>query len=161
MPSPQQNLHQLIENASHLSLATLNDQQQPESSLAPFVYAAPYFYVFTSGLSSHTQNLQRHPQDASLMIHSELNLENAFAITRVSYQVKACEIHDTEQRQAILASFAEKFGEIIQLLASLPDFVLFALQPQNGSFVQGFGQAFDIDSQGKLQAKRPDKEKRP
>ena len=37
-----------------------------------------------------------------------------------------------------------RFGQVMQLLESLPDFHLFELQLQGGRYVRGFGQAYDL-----------------
>ena len=38
----------------------------------------------------------------------------------------------------------ERFGNVVGVLRSLPDFVLFQLKPKSGRFVTGFGQAYDL-----------------
>jgi len=38
----------------------------------------------------------------------------------------------------------DRFGEIIDGLSQLQDFVLFNLKPEQGLFVKGFGQAYQV-----------------
>jgi hypothetical protein len=46
--------------------------------------------------------------------------------------------------EEVLAQFETRFGQMVGLLKSLPDFQLFNLQPQSGSLVIGFGQAYEL-----------------
>ena len=47
----------------------------------------------------------------------------------------------------ILSHFRQRHGEIIDLLTSLPDFLLFELEPESGTFVKGFGQAYRVNAE--------------
>ena len=44
-----------------------------------------------------------------------------------------------------LNALQNKFGNVVGLLRTLPDFHLFALQPTGGRYIVGFGRAFTID----------------
>ena len=70
---------------------------------------------------------------------------NPFARKRVSLRGKA-EIVAREVKLYgdVLSEFRRQFGEIMQLLESLPDFTLFRIRLESGSFVRGFGQAYAL-----------------
>ena len=38
-----------------------------------------------------------------------------------------------------------RFGKTLELLRTLPDFLLFRLNVENGSFIKGFGQAWSLE----------------
>ena len=46
--------------------------------------------------------------------------------------------------QQVVGQMKERFGEIIDGLSQLEDFVLFNLKPESGLFVKGFGQAYQV-----------------
>jgi len=70
---------------------------------------------------------------------------SCFARTRVSYQCDALVVSpDNHSYNKLLDAMQERHGKMIGLLRTLPDFVLFRLQPKTGQFVMGFGQAFHL-----------------
>ena len=54
---------------------------------------------------------------------------------------------DTEQWTEIVDRFQARFGEIIAMLRSLPDFRIFQLTPKSGRFVLGFGAAYAVEGE--------------
>ena len=54
-------------------------------------------------------------------------------------------MRDTEEYDAGLECLAVDHANMIAMLRTLPDFRLFALLPEQGSYVVGFGKAFDVD----------------
>ena len=54
---------------------------------------------------------------------------------------------DNEEAQAALVDYEVRFGKMVGLLKSLPDFQLFKLQPQAGSLVIGFAQAYTLSGE--------------
>lgn len=139
---PRQLFFGLLEKTNVLSLATINEQQLPEVSQTPFLYSDNKIWVYTSSLSSHTNNMLTRPV-ASVMVSDEQPQTNPFAIVRASIH---CRVEVVPNKQeSILNLLEEKLGETVSLLRQLPDFHLLALIPQTGRFIQGFGQAFDIN----------------
>ncbi|MEB3313461.1 MAG: hypothetical protein VKL98_04885 [Cyanobacteriota bacterium] len=53
----------------------------------------------------------------------------------------------TEPWDAIAQGFEDRFGEVVALLRSLPDFQILRLRPLGGRFILGFGAAYEVDSQ--------------
>lgn len=43
-----------------------------------------------------------------------------------------------------MAQYRDRFGTMVDLLESLPDFQLFELSPTSGQLVLGFGQAHEL-----------------
>ena len=52
---------------------------------------------------------------------------------------------DSEHWPGFLSEFKQQYGEIIDLLDSLPDFTIFKLRPQQLVLVKGFGDAHQIE----------------
>jgi putative heme iron utilization protein len=137
----------LPEQVQSLLLSTVNEDNTPHASYAPYVMDADYrFYVFTSGLSSHTQNLLRTKQASILIIEDETTAQQIFARQRINYDCRATVLERNSTEWDIVADqFEARFGEIIQMLRTLGDFQIFQLAPSAGRFVMGFGAAYRIN----------------
>lgn len=131
-----------------LILAT--HSSRPLASYAPFIEDEHgRFYLLLSGLAAHSANLQLHHGNRShmsvLLIEDEQASRNLFARRRLTY---FCEVdiwtREHPQWQNRIDNFQEKFGKTIDVLAGLNDFNLYCLTPKDGSYVRGFGQAYEI-----------------
>lgn len=130
-----------------LMLSTVTPEGQPQASYTPFVMGRDRtFYIFVSGLSSHTQNLQKTPQAGILLIEDETQATQIFARRRLMYDcvVNLIDRHDP-QWSGLADQFKQRFGNLVDMLRQLPDFQIFRLMPQGGRFVVGFGAAYDIN----------------
>lgn len=130
-----------------LMLSTVSPSGVPHASYAPYVMDADYqIYVFTSGLSAHTDHLHRTGLASVLLIEDEAEAPQVFARQRISYDCRATLLpRGTKDWEPIADRFEQRFGDIIQMLRSLEDFQIFCLSPQTGRFVMGFGAAYAID----------------
>jgi len=136
----------LIETAEGAHLATLGESAGPEASYAPCAWHDGDCYLFLSALSRHTANLRRDPRISLMLLEETGKASNPFARQRVSLQGRVTSVgRDSDLYDAVLAEFHRRFGEVMQLLESLPDFTLFRVGLEAGSFVRGFGQAYALD----------------
>lgn len=133
-----------------LVLSTANSQGIPNASYAPFVVDESHnFYIYVSGLSTHTQNLQVNPQASVLFIEDEAQSQQIFARRRLTFNCNATFVErESEQWLKIINQFSAKFGDIIKLFRDLPDFRIYQLTPQDGRFVIGFGAAYQVNLAG-------------
>jgi heme iron utilization protein len=127
-------------------LSTVDAEGLPNASYTPFVMdAEKRIYIYVSGLATHTKNIYANPRVSVLFIEDETQTKQIFARRRLSFD---CEpnllVRDTPQWLGIIEKFQEKFGGIIEMLHSLPDFRIFQLTPTSGRFVIGFGAAYQI-----------------
>lgn len=131
-------------NSTHtLSLATLSEDRLPEASLVPFLYYDDQFWIFVSQLSSHTQHLLKQRKGSALIYANEAEPKNYFSIERVSFLFDVAV--EEKNREQILDLMSAKLGDTVSLIRQLGDFYLLSLRPQQGRFIAGFGQAFDIE----------------
>ena len=134
----------LRQSTSSVQLATINRDNLPEASYAPCVWYEGDCYLFLSGLSSHTDNLENNP-GISLLLLEEGSPANAFARKRASLHGSARVIgRDEETFDRVMRVFHESFGKVMQIIEPLPDFRLFRVSLEAGSFVRGFGQAYAL-----------------
>lgn len=130
-----------------LLMATVSADGTPEASYAPFVRPDDNcFYVYVSGLSRHTGNLDTTQRASVLFIEDERDVKQLFARTRLTFDCRAELIErENERWQAVMDMFQGSFGNVIELIRPLTDFKLFRLCPQSGIYVKGFAQAYRVN----------------
>ena len=141
-----------------LQLSTLTAEGKPNGSYSPFVAdELGNFYIFVSQLASHTQDLLVNPQASILLVQDEVEARQIFARRRISYQ---CDVEIVEQDSVdyvpMLDAMEKRFGNVMQLLRTLPDFILFRLKPYQGQYVKGFGKAYKLMGDGLLELEHID-----
>lgn len=127
-------------------LSTVDAEGLPNASYTPFVMdEKKRIYIYVSGLATHTKNIYTNPQVSVLFIEDEAQTKQIFARRRLSFDCQTNLLtRDSSEWLEIVEKFQEKFGEIIEMLRSLPDFRIFQLTPISGRFVIGFGAAYQI-----------------
>jgi hypothetical protein len=137
----------LVASQQTLLLSTASTDGVPDISYAPFVRDQEgIFYIYVSAMACHTVNLLNNPLASLLFISPESESRNLFARERA---VLNCSVKEISRDEAIYADrllgLQDQFGEVVSVLRSLPDFHLFALRPEAGRYVVGFGRAFTIN----------------
>lgn len=128
-----------------LQLATVDADGRPNVSYAPFVQNQDGYFVLISEIARHARNLQVNPNVSLMMIEDEESSKQLFARKRLTFDAVASVVErDSEQWKQVIAQMTERFGEIIDGLSQLQDFVLFNLTAEKGLFVKGFGQAYQV-----------------
>lgn len=128
-----------------LQLATVDAEARPNVSYAPYVQNQEGYFVLISKIARHARNLLENPNVSLMMIEDEESSKQLFARKRLTFDAVANVVErDTEMWQQVVGQMKERFGEIIDGLSQLEDFVLFNLKPESGLFVKGFGQAYQV-----------------
>lgn len=128
-----------------LQLATVDKEGKPNVSYAPFVLQEDGYYVLISEIARHARNLAENPAVSLMMVEDEDTAKQLYARKRLTFDANVEVVErDTEKWNAAIAGLKERFGEIIDGLSTLQDFKLFRFIPQQGLFVKGFGQAFQV-----------------
>lgn len=140
-------LQKLLASQQTLLLSTATVTGIPGMSYAPFVRdESGCFYILISELAAHTDNLFTNPRASVMFIRPESESNNLFARERAIFDCTVKEIDRTDDCYSTqLAALQNQFGEIVGVLRSLSDFHLFALYPESGRYVAGFGQAYTIN----------------
>ncbi len=128
-----------------LQLATVDENGRPNVSYAPYVQNQDGYFVLISEIARHARNLQVNPSVSIMMIEDEGSSKQLFARKRLTFDaIESVVQRDSEQWNLVIAQMQERFGEIIDGLSQLQDFVLFNLKAEQGLFVKGFGQAYQV-----------------
>ncbi len=130
-----------------LHLATLGSDGMPHASYAPFALDEQGYYILISELAQHTQNLLANPRASLLLSDDEQDTREMLARRRLTFNATAVELkHGSAAWDQGIACLRARLGERIESLAAMADFHLFRLEPSNGLFVKGFGQAYRLPS---------------
>ncbi|TBR38247.1 heme utilization protein HutZ [Marinomonas agarivorans] len=128
-----------------LMLSTIDSENIPHASYAPFGIYQQHLYIFVSQLASHTQHLLQSKTASVLIIEDEAASDDVFARKRLSYQVSVIALERSDSLwTSIIDSMKQRFGDNMDVLSQLGDFILFQLTPVSGRYVKGFGKAYDL-----------------
>ncbi|PTO71171.1 heme utilization protein HutZ [Vibrio splendidus] len=128
-----------------LQLATVDEEGRPNVSYAPFVQNQEGYFVLISDIARHARNLKANPQVSLMMIEDEESSKQLYARKRLTFDAQASVVErETELWTQVIGQMQERFGEIIDGLSQLQDFSLFNFKAENGLFVKGFGQAYQV-----------------
>ncbi|MGI9290535.1 MAG: HugZ family protein [Gammaproteobacteria bacterium] len=136
----------LINNCQSLIIATTSGNSS-HSSYVPFIWANKKAYILVSALAEHTGNLKNTNKNriGCMLIEDESAAAQIFARRRLMFKSTVAEIdRAADQWPVLIGKFKQRYGEIIELLESLPDFTIFELEPEQIVLVKGFGDAHDI-----------------
>lgn len=149
LKNTQVELQNFLKSLKTVQLATLDRNHLPEASYAPYVRYENAYYLFLSDLASHSINLKLNPATSLLFIEDESNSRNLFARRRVILRGEAITIgRETQTYAAVLPEFKRIFGNLIDVIEPLQDFNLYQIEPTQGRFILGFGQAFELSGKG-------------
>jgi putative heme iron utilization protein len=131
---------------SSLLLASSDAVGVPEISYSPFVMEDESFFILVSELSKHTGNLRERSRVSAMLIEDEDDAANIYTRRRLILHC-AIKEHRREGKRwsELLPLFKSEFGDIVTIIKTLTDFVLFELQPLDGRWITGFGAAFTFD----------------
>ncbi|TDE20616.1 heme utilization protein HutZ [Vibrio owensii] len=128
-----------------IQLATVDAEGRPNVSYAPYVQNQEGYFVLISQIARHARNLLENPNVSLMMIEDEDSSKQLFARKRLTFDAVATVVErDTEMWRQVVGQMKDRFGEIIDGLSQLEDFVLFNLKAEQGLFVKGFGQAYQV-----------------
>lgn len=127
-------------------LATTSADGSPLASYTPFaVDPDKNFYVYTSTLAHHTENLLRTGQASLMLIADEADTAQIFARQRLTF---ACHVEelawDSQPWQDAAARYDARFTDMFKLIRGFTDFKMFKLTPHEGTLVVGFGAAYIV-----------------
>lgn len=145
----QMDIKALCEQFRTVLMATCTPDGVPEVSYTPYVIEDGRLYVFVSELSLHTGNLLSNPKASLLFIEDEDKSSNLHARKRVTFSCSVSEVDkETPEWELVLTQMERRFGEIISVLKSLPDFHLFAMDTEVAVIVRGFADAHTVPCAG-------------
>lgn len=140
-------VQELINASKSVILATVDAEGNPNSSYAPFVQVDQIFYILVSFMAKHTKNLADGRKTSVMFIEDESATKQIYARERLTIDATTSQIErDSEVWNAVVAKLRETHGKVVEVISEMGDFILIALQPVKGSYVNGFGSAYFVDA---------------
>ncbi|MFP4639583.1 MAG: hypothetical protein ACLFMY_04000 [Guyparkeria sp.] len=135
-----------VDGQSALVLAVDDpDGAPPVIGTLPFLRHGEAFFVLASELAPHTAAMRRAGVASVALMADQADTRNPFARERAQWQVTVGEIErGTATFETVTAGLRERHGQTVDLLCGLADFHLFALEPGEGRYVNGFGRAYRL-----------------
>ncbi len=142
--SLQQEVRRFRDGFHSVLISTANKKGTPDLGSAPFVLdEQERIHVFISKLAAHTCNLLDDSRACLAFMEADEDCRNPFARKRLILHCRAERVAGGG-RERLLDRMEARFGSILGLLRGLGDFHLFAFQVDSGSYIRGFGQAWEI-----------------
>ncbi|MEJ5049854.1 pyridoxamine 5'-phosphate oxidase family protein [Chryseobacterium culicis] len=140
-------VQELINASKSIILATVDAEGNPNSSYAPFVQVDQTFYILVSFMAKHTKNLADGRKTSIMFIEDESATKQIYARERLTIEAATFQIErGSEVWNTVVAKLKENHGKVVDVISEMGDFILIALQPVKGSYVNGFGSAYFVDA---------------
>jgi len=144
----QDDFLEFINGFKSLTLSTIDENNLPYTSFAPFIKYKHKYYIYISALAKHFQNLNKNNNCSVFFIEDENICTSIFQRKRVVLQAKTKKVlKDTNEHCALVQLFYEKHGDIIRTLKTLQDFYIHEITPKKGHAVFGFGREYHIEGE--------------
>ncbi|SMO76121.1 hypothetical protein SAMN06265171_106183 [Chryseobacterium rhizoplanae] len=140
-------VQELINASKSIILATVDAEGNPNSSYAPFVQVEQTFYILVSFMAKHTKNLADGRKTSIMFIEDESATKQIYARERLTIEAAVSQIErDSDVWNTVVSQLKETHGKVVDVISEMGDFILIALQPVKGSYVNGFGSAYFVDA---------------
>jgi len=140
-------VQELINASKSMILATVDAEGNPNSSYAPFVQVEQTFYILVSFMAKHTKNLADGRKTSIMFIEDESATKQIYARERLTIEAAVSQIErDSDVWNTVVSQLKEAHGKVVDVISEMGDFILIALQPVKGSYVNGFGSAYFVDA---------------
>ena len=137
----------LIENNNSI-IISVNQDDVTDLGYAPYIFYENYYYIFVSELSTHVKLLLKQKVGTFMIINDETNSQNIWARIRLKFSAKIeVIIRDSEEFNIICEKIRYKHGKTMNLIKQFSDFHLIKIIPSRGTFISGFGNAFNLEGQ--------------
>lgn len=137
-----------------ICIASLNQNGNVNCSYAPIIQTNWGDYIYISQVSEHFSGISKNGDNVEIMfLEDESKAASVILRKRLRYKTQTSEIpRDSEEFNKTFDEFIEITGGSggIKTIRDMRDFYLFKLNFNEGRFVKGFGQAYDIDKNGKI-----------
>lgn len=141
------------EEFNTILLTSLSKDNKPHISYSPLLRYDGEYYLYVSEVAAHCQNLRTNPNAVQVMfIEDESKTKSILARKRLTYDVSVEFMPRDSLFDKVYDSFESRVGKGggVAQVRSMQDFHLVKISFKEGRFVKGFGQAYNIDSHGKI-----------
>lgn len=130
-------------------ISSVDESSNPLTSYSPFVKEGNIFYTTMSSSLPHYKNIESSKKAHIMILEDEKEASHIFARKRLYFSA-SCEIVDKNSNYSL---FEKRFGDKLAFIKSMGDFKIVKISPKEKSLVLGFGAAYTINEEGKLNLK--------
>jgi len=150
-------VQELVANSKSIILGTIDAEGTPNSSYAPFVKINNIFYILVSFMARHTRNLRDQKKVSMMFIADESASKQIYARERLTLDASTTQItRDSEEWNTVIDALKERHGKVVDVIAPMEDFIMIALHPSKGAYVNGFGSAYFVNEHLEVMEHRND-----
>ena len=150
-------VNELIASTKSIILATNDKAGSPTASYAPYTRIDNTFYILVSFMARHAKNLQNGKPVSVMFIEDESATKQIYARERLTLDVTTETIErESDGWHTVVAKLKEDHGKVVDIISEMQDFILIALTPVKGSYVNGFGSAYFVNDQLEIVQHRND-----
>lgn len=142
IPKVQATLNTMLLQFRSVILSTLEKENRPLASYAPFISIGNDFIILISKTAPHFQNLVERKYASIMLLNEEKDTPNIFFRPRLTFSVEAQLMPKTDN---LVELFKARHGEFVSTLVEM-DFSFIKLVPYSGLIVLGPGQAFMVNA---------------
>jgi len=140
-------VYNFIKDFKSVILATIDKENNPYATYAPFAQYKGKNYIYISQVAEHYSNLINNPNLEVMFIEDEKTAKLIAARTRVRFKSTATLLpRDIPEFNDIMDVFEQKIGSTMKTIRNMNDFNLFEITFNSGRYVKGFGKAFFLDN---------------
>ena len=138
---------ELIARCKSVILGTIDSEGNPNSSYVPHVMIDNKLYVLVSFMARHTKNLKDVKKVSVMFIEDESETKQIYARERLTIDATTNQIErGTDMWDKAVAGLTEVHGKILDILVGMDDFIMIEIVPVKGAYVNGFGSAYNVDT---------------
>lgn len=135
-------------------LASLSSDKKPCISYSPLLKYQGNYYLYISEVAQHFGNLKTNPDCMQVMfIEDETKTKSILARKRLVYDAVAEFLPRDNLFNSVFDNFENCVGKGggVSTVRQMLDFHLVKIHFKQGRFVKGFGQAYNINEEGKIE----------
>lgn len=108
-------------------------------------------------MAKHTKNLSEGRKTSIMFIEDESATKQIYARERLTIEASTSQIErDSETWNTVVGQLKETHGKVVEVISEMKDFILIALTPVKGAYVNGFGSAYFVDQNLEIMEHRND-----
>ena len=138
-------------------LGTVNNKAYPNVTYAPFLRYENNNYIYISEIGDHYDNMKNNGNLELLFLEDESKAKAITVRRRVRFASGFEFLPRDENFEKVMDTFEKKAGNTMNLMRKMKDFHLVKLNFLDGRYVKGFGQAYTITAEGKVEQMTADK----
>ena len=150
-------VEKFISGFGSVVLGTVNNKAYPNVTYAPFLRYENNNYIYISEIGDHYDNMKNNGNLELLFLEDESKTKAITVRGRVRFASNFEFLPRDENFEKIMDAFEEKAGNTMNLMRKMKDFHLVKLNFLDGRYVKGFGQAYIITADGKIEQMTADK----